>query len=189
MSLFSSFFNSVHSEAKIWMQNYVRRYNRTQTDHWMSQGRTSEFIKTELQRKNHRQWATFNGYYSLVKTITFLVLFTLICFTLYGYHCWGGGNFQIIQNIGYPSTSMVYWGLYYFSCSVCSLLCLILPRELSLPFTNSGLISNPRCLICGVIRVYITNLFRQNHSGQKRNTDIRYTNIVKYAAAMPMTGL
>ena len=89
MSLFGSFFNSVHSEAKIWMQNYVRRYNRTQTDRWTAQGRTSEFIKTELQRKNHRQWATFNGYYSVVKTITFLVLFTLICFTLYSYHCWG----------------------------------------------------------------------------------------------------
>lgn len=99
MSLFSSFFNSVHSEAKIWMQNYVRRYNHTQTDHWTAQGRTSEFIKTELQRKNHRQWATFNGYYSVAKTITFLVLFVLICFTLYGYRRWG------VEFSNYPK----YW--------------------------------------------------------------------------------
>lgn len=99
MSLFSSFFNSVHSEARIWMQNYVRRYNRTQTAHWMSQGRTSEYIKTELQRKNHRQWATFNGYYSVVKTITFLVLFALICFTICGYHRWG------VEFSNYPK----YW--------------------------------------------------------------------------------
>lgn len=152
MPLFGSFFNSVHSEARIWMQSYVRKYNRAQTDHWMSQGRTSEFIKTELQRKkNHRQWATFNGYYSLVKTITFLVLFTLICFTLYGYHCWG------VEFSNYPK----YWlSIYVYGILGALLLqlfgmffaCLILHRELSLPFTSYALISNPLCRIYGVIR-------------------------------------
>ena len=89
MSLFSSFFNSIHAEAKTWMWNYVHKYNRRETKYLKARGQTPKHIKMVLQKTNHRQWDMFNKYYAFVKTITFLILFALICLTLFGYCKWG----------------------------------------------------------------------------------------------------
>ena len=62
-------------------------------------GENKRVYKDGASAENHRQWATFNGYYSVVKTITFLVLFALICFTICGYHRWG------VEFSNYPK----YW--------------------------------------------------------------------------------
>lgn len=112
MSLFSSFFNSIHAEAKTWMQNYIRRYNVAQTRRLREIHVQLKDIQAILRRKNRRQWSTFNKYYAFVKTITFLVLFVLICLTMYGYYTWG------IEIRNYPK----YWLSFYVYGILSSLL-------------------------------------------------------------------